>query len=396
MENYIIRNSKKITITNIEQLNHNDREELYFLCEKCKELSHVAYRQKNQFDHGFICKVCRRKATKLEKYGDENYTNRTQARESYLANDEDTKKLIRQKIKATKLEKYGDENYTNRTQARETCLERYGVETGFQTQKNREVVRVAVKREDVIKNETDRVLWYLKNYDRYEKLGYSDILNLPANIDFKNYTRESVEKVVEENYLKNQINYEVYAKELLETWNNMSKKMVKTMQELYGFISLDNFTVAPTLYGTGGGSLEKGGVIFFKIPIDRSRERTTAERITHEVLAHGITASLREGTEIDESISSSHQWHKERLMDLLGRTLLVRTGILKREEVKMDGDVEHEVASIIDPIYYLNLENPNENSLRHNGGVKNLFKAVVEKIKTSDSSVSEKIEKKML
>ena len=83
-------------------------------------------------------------------------------------------------------------------------------------------------------------------------------------------------------------------------------------------------------------------------------------------------------------------------MDLLGRTLLVRTGILKREEVKMDGDVEHEVASIIDPIYYLNLENPNENSLRHNGGVKNLFKAVVEKIKTSDSSVSEKIEKKML
>ena len=132
-------------------------------------------------------------------------------------------------------------------------------------------------------------------------------------------------------------------------------------------------------------------MIFFKIPKNRLLERSTVERITHEVITHGITAPLREGTEIDESILASHQWYKERLMDLLGRTLLVRTGILKREEVKMDGDVEHEVASVIDPIYYLNSENPNENSLRYNGGVQNLFKAVIEKIKTSDVKVSEKI-----
>ncbi len=253
-------------------------------------------------------------------------------------------------------------------------------------------INVVLKREDIIKNETDRILWYIKNYDRYEKLGYSDILNIPRSINLKKYTREDVEKYVEENYFKNQINYEVYAKELLETWNNMSKKMAKAMQELYGFVSLDNFTVAPTLYGTGGGSLEKGGVIFFKIPIDRSRERTTVERITHEVLTHGVTASLREGTEIDESISTSHQWYKERLMDLLGRTLLVRTGILKREEVKMDGDVEREVAGIVDPIYYLNLENQNEDNLRYNGGVQNLFKAIIEKIKTDDIQTSRKIE----
>ena len=49
-----------------------------------------------------------------------------------------------------------------------------------------------------------------------------------------------------------------------------------------------------------------------------------------------MTENLREGTEIDESTAtSSHPWYKERLMDLLGRTLLVREGILKREEVKM-------------------------------------------------------------
>ncbi len=252
-------------------------------------------------------------------------------------------------------------------------------------------IYVVSKKEDIIKNETDRILWYLKNYDRYEKLGYSDILNIPTSINIKNYTRKDVENAVEENYLKYQSSYEVYAKELFETWNDMSKKMIKAMEELYGFTPLNNFTLAPTLYGTGGGILEKNGIIFFKLPKNRLIERTTAERITHEVLTHGVTASFREGTEIDESILTSHQWYKERLMDLLGRTLLVRTGILKREEVKMDGDVEREVASIVDPIYYLYPENPDENLLRHNGGIQNLFNTIIEKIRKDDILVSEKI-----
>ncbi len=173
----------------------------------------------------------------------------------------------------------------------------------------------------------------------------------------------------------------------------MREKMTSAMQELYGFRPSNNFTLAPTVYGTGGGSLEKGGLIFFKIPEDRSQERTTEERITHEVLSHELTAKIREGTEIDESISTSHQWYKERLMDLLGRTLLVRTGILKREEVKMDGDIEKQVASIVDPIYYLDPENPDENNLRYNGRVQDLFKAVIEKIKNDNIKESEKIEK---
>ncbi len=253
-------------------------------------------------------------------------------------------------------------------------------------------IEVISKKEDIIRNETDRVLWYLKNYERYEKLGYSDILNLPENIDPKNYKREDIEKAVEENYLKNQNNYEAYAEELKNTWEKMEKKMTSAMQELYGFTPSKNFTLAPTIYGTGGGSLEKDGIIFFKIPKNRKLERNTEERITHEVLNHEATAKLREGTEIDESISTSHQWYKERLMDLLGRTLLVRTGILKREEVKMDGDIEKQVASIVDPIYYLNPENPDENNLRYNGRLQDLFKAVINKIKLDNIEISKKIE----
>lgn len=252
-------------------------------------------------------------------------------------------------------------------------------------------IEVISKKEDIIKNETDRILWYLKNYARYEKLGYSDYLNLPASIDPKNYKREDVEKAVQQDYLKNQNDYESYAIELNNTWNNMIMKMTGAIQELYGFRPSNNFTLSPTIYGTGGGSLEKGGIIFFKIPENRSQERSTEERITHEVLSHEATANLRKGTEIDESISTSHQWYKERLMDLLGRTLLVRTGILNREKVKMDGDIEKQVASIVDPIYYLNSENPDENNLRYEGRLQDLFNAVIEKIKTDNIKVSTKI-----
>jgi len=253
-------------------------------------------------------------------------------------------------------------------------------------------IEVISKKEDIVRTETDRILWYLKNFERYEKLGYSNYLNLPKSIDPKNYTREDIEKAVQEDYLKNQNDYESYAKELQETWVKLSEKTAPVMQELYGFTPNNNFTLAPTVYGTGGGSIEKDGIVFFKLPEDRSQERSTEERITHEVLNHEATAKLREGTEIDESISTSHQWYKERLMDLLGRTILVRSGILKRENVKMDGDIENQVAKIVDPIYYSNPEAPDENNLRYDGKVKDLFKAVIEKIKIDDIKASMKIE----
>ncbi len=38
-------------------------------------------------------------------------------------------------------------------------------------------IKVISKKENIIKNETDRILWYLKNFERYEKLGYSEYLN---------------------------------------------------------------------------------------------------------------------------------------------------------------------------------------------------------------------------
>ncbi len=284
--------------------------------------------------------------------------------------------LIENNLSSSKRIEQGEENISNKQQ------ENMGIK-----------IEVISKKEDIIRNETDRILWYLKNYERYEKLGYSEFLELPTSINPKNYKIEDIKKAVEEDYLKNQENYEAYSKELEFAWEKMSEKMTEAMKELYGFTSSKSFILAPTFYGTGGGSVEKNGIIFFKMPPkDRSGIRSTEERITHEVLAHGMTENLREGTEIDESTAaSSHPWYKERLMDLLGRTLLVHTGILKREEVKMDGDIEQQVASIVDPIYYLNPENPDENNLRYKGKPQDLFKAVIDKIKIDNIEISKKI-----
>ena len=68
------------------------------------------------------------KATKLERYGDENYNNRIKEKATKLERYGDENYNNHIKAKATKLEKYGDENYTNPDKAKETKLERYGDE----------------------------------------------------------------------------------------------------------------------------------------------------------------------------------------------------------------------------------------------------------------------------
>lgn len=94
----------------------------------------------------------KRKRTKKEKYGDENYNNSKKNKEtcikkygveSFLLTDECKNILlkkydvstnifqsnkIKQKIKQTKRKKYGDENYNNTEQYKLTCLDRYGVD----------------------------------------------------------------------------------------------------------------------------------------------------------------------------------------------------------------------------------------------------------------------------
>lgn len=99
------------------------------------------------------------KQTKLEKYGDENYSNREQAAKTRKSKSEEDKLEIQNKKKQTLKERYGDENYNNREKALETIsnipgyndrhtanvkktkLERYGDENYTNREKAKETVK---------------------------------------------------------------------------------------------------------------------------------------------------------------------------------------------------------------------------------------------------------------
>ena len=113
------------------------------------------------------------------------------------------------------------------------------------------------------------------------------------------------------------------------------------------------------------------GPVFCRIPKYRgSRFRTERERefIVHEILAHGATAQIRNDTAIDESNPKcTHQWHKERLMDLLGRTFLVRSGMMISDNIIMQDKAREKAGMDVDPLYYLDHSAPDENRLRYDG-----------------------------
>ena len=242
--------------------------------------------------------------------------------------------------------------------------------------------------EAIMDQETKRVRWYLNEWKRYKELGYDSVIRLPAGIDPENagVTDEEIRAAIEQEFSGNQADYEAYARTFQETWEGIQEKMLPIMAQVYGFQPIGHFKIAPTAYGTGGGSLEKDGAIFFRLPKFRphnpnGKPITEVEAITHEVLCHECTSSLREKTALDDSpIFATHQDVKEVLMDYLGRTLLVRSGLMKREEVRMVGGGDAGDLDF-DTLYYADPQSPDENHLRYEWRLPELVQAITEKLK---------------
>lgn len=242
--------------------------------------------------------------------------------------------------------------------------------------------------EKILDQETKRVRWYLKEWKRYKELGYDSVIRLPAGIDpeNENTTDDEIRAAIEQEFGDNQADYEAYARTFQETWNAMQEKMLPLMKKLYGFAPVGHFRIAPTAYGTGGGSLEKGEPVFFRLPKFRPNANgapiTEIEAITHEILCHECTAGLREKTALDDSpIFATHQDVKEVLMDYLGRTLLVRSGLMKREDVRMVGGGSVPEGFNFDALYYADANNPDENNVRYEGRLPELVMAITERLK---------------
>lgn len=85
------------------------------------------------------------KRTKLLKYGDSNYNNRTKSVETCIERYgvDSTNKLDSVKLKAreTKLERYGDENYNNSDKRRRTNVEKYGTDNAARNEQVKKKAR---------------------------------------------------------------------------------------------------------------------------------------------------------------------------------------------------------------------------------------------------------------
>ena len=112
-------------------ISRNDKE----INKKIREKTNLIKYGYKQYSSSNECKE-KVKKTNLEKYGTEFPQQSEIIKQKQKETDEKnhngishqkTKEFI-EKSKQTKLEKYGDENYTNREKAKQTCLEKYGVE----------------------------------------------------------------------------------------------------------------------------------------------------------------------------------------------------------------------------------------------------------------------------
>lgn len=78
------------------------------------------------------------RATKLQRYGNENFTNREKAFETNRNNHNGlhnwSSKNSKLNGRKTKLEKYGNQFYNNREKVIKTCLEKYGTKSYFESQ----------------------------------------------------------------------------------------------------------------------------------------------------------------------------------------------------------------------------------------------------------------------
>ncbi len=250
----------------------------------------------------------------------------------------------------------------------ETIIETKEVEPNMKIK-----IEVISNSEEVVNAEIKRLKWYIDNYKVYIKKGYYDYLVLPLEIKKHiEYQIESgvdvifpesrIRSIVEREYAERLVFYKEEIENLKNTWSIIEQFVLPEVEKLYGIKILtgSTFKLAPTSYGTGGGATEDNGTIHFRMPKFGFKEIKEGERdisrelygLVHEVLCHALTVEARKNTLIDDSINTAKQYEKERLMDLIGRTLLIRSGLLKKDEVMMDLEILKSIGPKIDTVYY--------------------------------------------
>lgn len=151
------------------------RDAIFFICNNCgKEASRrisLFTKLDNLVDRDFYCQQCNTKFNNIEKYG---VANAMQVKEfadrcvSSFKKNNDIKDVIK-KRKATNLEKHGDENFTNQIKKEITSLVKYGVKSKLCL---KEVIDKSIlkKKENSLDklNSIDGFEWKIDNYTKLQ------------------------------------------------------------------------------------------------------------------------------------------------------------------------------------------------------------------------------------
>lgn len=240
----------------------------------------------------------------------------------------------------------------------------------------------------IIELEIERVGRYLSNLGNYSKMGYR--LRLPNLTDITSASYSDIKAAVVHEVTNDKDEYLRFKEAYLDTISLILKNGVNDIaRDLYGVDLPSNIKIVPSSYGTISSPVNIARGTPMVIRIDKYFEgvqpRTKIETLIHEIWAHGFTAQYRANTELDDNLGANtikvYPKHKERLMDLFGRTLLVRSKLIERSKIVMQDSMYKDIKDEVDSAYYVDNTNQSELFVKDDGNLQKIIINVIDKIK---------------
>lgn len=240
----------------------------------------------------------------------------------------------------------------------------------------------------IIELELERVGRYLSNMGNYIKMGYK--LRFPKVSNIASASYSDIKSAVTQEVVSDKDEYLRFKEAYLDAISLILNSGVDNIaRDLYG-LDLPNFIkIVPSSYGTISSPINIIKDTPMVIRLDKYfvgvQPRTKIETLVHEIWAHGFTAQYRANTELDDNLGSStikvYPKHKERLMDLFGRTLLVRSKLIERGKIVMQDNMYEDIKSEVDSAYYIDNVNQSELLIKDEGNLQKIIVNVIGNIK---------------
>lgn len=255
-------------------------------------------------------------------------------------------------------------------------------------------LKVVLDKAEIIAHETRRVSDYLPRIDFYRNSGYNlripdDLIGL-SGAELSAKIGKYVERESDE--------YLAFAEKHIAAFDRITTSgAVNVASKLYGIHVSESVTLVPTQFGTMASPLDILSDKPFYIRMDKfideplvlsnGKDRTPEERLVHEIFAHGLTSPYRSGTILDDRMTNAIKVRpkcKERLMDLLGRSILIRTGLMKHSDIAMQVKIVGDAPSVVDPAYYTDVGRADDGGIKFDGNIGDIVGNVVEAIGRSE------------